>query len=101
MDAPSGTAKFLADRLAATLGKTVISGREGLRAASEIGVTSLRGGSVFGEHEIQFLGDEEEMRVSHRALSRGLFAKGSLLLTQWVKRQKPGFHRLGTSVSKR
>ena len=34
------------------------------------------------------------MRISHRALSRGLFAKGALLLAQWVKGQKPGFYRL-------
>lgn len=94
LDAPSGTAKFLANGLAETLGKTVIANREGKRESHEIGVTALRGGSVFGEHEIQYLGDEEELRISHRALSRSLFAKGALLLAQWVAKQKPGFYRL-------
>ncbi|MBC7660177.1 MAG: 4-hydroxy-tetrahydrodipicolinate reductase [Chitinophagaceae bacterium] len=94
LDAPSGTAKFLANGLAHVLGKKVVINREGLREPKEIGVTALRGGSVFGEHDILFLGDEEEMRISHRALSRGLFAKGALLLAKWIEQQKPGFYRL-------
>lgn len=94
VDAPSGTAKFLANGLAATLDKKVVTNREGKREENEIGVTAIRGGSVFGEHEIHYLGDEEELRISHRALSRSLFAKGALLLTRWVSKQKPGFYRL-------
>ncbi len=93
-DAPSGTAKFLGNSLAKVLGKKVITHREGRRESDEIGIVALRGGSVYGEHEIQFLGDEEELRVSHRALSRTLFAKGALLLSSWVRSQKPGFYRL-------
>lgn len=94
IDAPSGTAKFLANGLAETLGKKVKTNREGKREHDEIGVTALRGGSVFGEHEIHYLGDEEEMRITHRALSRSLFAKGALLLAQWIRGQRPGFYRL-------
>ncbi len=94
LDAPSGTARFLAEGLAATLGKKIKVNREGKRERDEIGITSLRGGSVYGEHEIQYLGDEEEIRISHRALSRSLFAKGSLFLTLWISRQNPGFYRL-------
>ena len=94
VDAPSGTAKFLADGIAESLGKTIIINREGKRVPEEIGVTALRGGSIFGEHEIQYLGDEEEVKISHRALSRVLFAKGALLLAEWVAVQKPGFYRL-------
>lgn len=94
IDAPSGTAKFLAQGIADAIDKTVKVNREGKREDHEIGVTALRGGSVFGEHEIQFLGDEEEIKISHRALSRGLFAKGALLLAEWVADQKPGFYKL-------
>jgi 4-hydroxy-tetrahydrodipicolinate reductase len=94
LDAPSGTAKFLAQGIADTLGKEIKVNREGKRESQEIGVTALRGGNVFGEHEIQFLGDEEEIKISHRALNRGLFAKGALLLGEWIISQKPGFYSL-------
>lgn len=94
LDAPSGTAKFLAQGVAKAVGKVVKVNREGKREANEIGVTALRGGTVFGEHEIQYLGDEEELKISHRALSRELFAKGALLLAEWIAVQKPGFYRL-------
>lgn len=94
IDAPSGTAKFLAQGIAGALDKTIKVNREGKREPNEIGVTALRGGTVFGEHEIQYLGDDEEIKISHRALSRGLFAKGALLLAEWVADQKPGFYKL-------
>ncbi len=94
IDAPSGTAKFLAEGLAETLDKKTIFGRTGKRERQEIGVASLRGGSVFGEHEIRFLGDHEELTVCHRALSRVLFAEGALHLAGWVLTQTPGSWRL-------
>ncbi len=94
LDAPSGTAKFLAQGIAGVLDKTIKVNRDGKRESNEIGVTALRGGTVFGEHEIQYLGDEEEIKISHRALSRGLFAKGAVLLGEWIVKQKPGFYRL-------
>ncbi len=90
IDAPSGTGTFLADGLARTVDKRTTYGRTGLRETNEIGIASLRGGSVFGEHEIRFLGDHEELLVSHRALSRQLFAQGALLLASWVVTQNPG-----------
>lgn len=94
LDAPSGTAKFLAEGVAAVTGKQTIYGREGLRKANEIGVASLRGGTVFGEHEIRYLGDHEELTISHRALNRTLFAEGALHLASWLLQQKPGQYRL-------
>ncbi len=84
-DAPSGTAKFLAERIAdVTPLHPHYQGREGLRAKDQIGVSALRGGSVFGEHEVRFMGDSEEIAISHRALNRTLFAKGSIVLAKWV-----------------
>lgn len=94
VDAPSGTALFLGEHLARAVDKKLVSQREGKRTSDEIGVSALRGGSVFGEHEIRFLGDEEELVISHRALSRGLFARGALLLAQWLTNKEPGFYRL-------
>lgn len=94
IDAPSGTAKFLAEGVAQSVDKQTIYGRTGQRKPQEVGIASLRGGSVFGEHEIRFLGDHEELVVSHRALSRTLFAQGALLLAGWVVGQTPGSWRL-------
>ncbi|WP_141736626.1 4-hydroxy-tetrahydrodipicolinate reductase [Oligoflexus tunisiensis] len=90
IDAPSGTAKFLAEGVARTVDKQTIYGRTGKRQPHEVGMASVRGGSVFGEHEIRFLGDNEELVVSHRALSRTLFAQGALLLAGWVMTRNPG-----------
>lgn len=90
IDSPSGTAKYLADGLANSVAKTPIISRTGQRQNHEIGIASLRGGSVFGEHEIRFLGDDEELVIQHRALSRKLFAQGTLILADWLLNQPPG-----------
>jgi 4-hydroxy-tetrahydrodipicolinate reductase len=94
IDAPSGTAKFLAEGVARSTGKNTIYGREGRREEAEIGIASLRGGSVFGEHELHFLGDHEEITVGHRALSRTLFAQGAIHLSRWLLRQDIGCYNL-------
>ncbi len=94
IDAPSGTGKFLAEGVARVLEKHTVYGRQGKRTADEIGMASLRGGSVFGEHELRFLGEHEELTVSHRALSRTLFAEGALHLSRWLLKQKPGAYQL-------
>ena len=94
-DAPSGTAKFLVQTIVDGVeGLTVKFNREGERKAGEIGVSSMRGGTVFGEHEIRFIGDADEIRLTHRVFSRELFADGALILADWTRRQKPGFYQL-------
>ncbi|MBI2603906.1 MAG: 4-hydroxy-tetrahydrodipicolinate reductase [Deltaproteobacteria bacterium] len=94
-DAPSGTAIFLARNLCKTNPKLkVTSQRKGAREKNEIGISATRGGGVFGEHRIRFLGDHEELAITHRAFSRSLFARGALLLTEWLVKQQPGFHKL-------
>ena len=56
--------------------KTVFSHpEEGLREENVIGMHAVRGGGVYGEHEIRFISDVEEISLTHRALSRALFAK--------------------------
>lgn len=74
-DSPSGTALLLADALAPK-DKQVIN-RNGKREHGELGITSVRGGGVVGEHEIGFYGDDEIVTVSHSARSRRLFAAGA------------------------
>ena len=94
-DAPSGTAMFLANSLAEKVPELhVKTDRTGAREPGELGVHAVRGGGVFGEHEIRFLGDSDEVRISHRAFSRALFASGALVLAQWVLGKEPGVYGL-------
>ena len=94
-DAPSGTAKHLADAIAETLTRArPIFHRDGGRLPGEIGIHSVRGGGVFGEHEVRLLGDNEELAVTHRALNRAIFARGALTLSRWLLAQRAGFYTL-------
>jgi 4-hydroxy-tetrahydrodipicolinate reductase len=96
-DAPSGTARTLAEVLASVRGQqlaeVVRHGREGItgeRTATEIGVHSLRGGDVVGDHMVVFAALGERVELSHRASSRETFAEGALRAAEWVIRQPPG-----------
>jgi 4-hydroxy-tetrahydrodipicolinate reductase len=97
-DAPSGTALKLAEELAHALGRsndvlrTERHGVVGERPASEIGVQTVRGGDVVGEHTVYFLGDGERVELTHRATDRDQFAKGALRAARWVVTQKPGLY---------
>lgn len=93
-DAPSGTAKLLADSLAQQLGISTVDQhpRADIREENVIGVHAVRGGGVFGEHEIRFISEDEEICLSHRALSRTLFAKGALVLARVLNKKSPGFY---------
>jgi 4-hydroxy-tetrahydrodipicolinate reductase len=98
-DAPSGTAKTLAEILASVrqeqLEKVLRHGREGIvgeRTAAEIGMHSVRGGDVVGDHTVIFAGAGERVELTHKASSRETFANGALRAAQWVVRQKPGLY---------
>nr|UXE44762.1 4-hydroxy-tetrahydrodipicolinate reductase [uncultured bacterium] len=98
-DAPSGTAKSLADILAAVrkqqLDKVARHGRNGLvgeRTDEEIGVHSIRGGDVVGDHTVIFATNGERLELTHKASSRDTFANGALRAAQWVVKQKPGLY---------
>ena len=84
-DLPSGTAYLLANALAEQEHLQLQSPRSKARSDKEIGISSLRGGSVFGEHEIRMMGELEEISISHRALSRELFAHGAFKLAKWIQ----------------
>lgn len=79
-DAPSGTARALADRIAVEGALSTNFSREGKREKGELGISSLRGGGVFGEHTIYFLGNGERIELTHRAENRSIFARGALKL---------------------
>jgi 4-hydroxy-tetrahydrodipicolinate reductase len=98
-DAPSGTARTLAEILAEVrdqqLDRVARYGRSGLvgeRTAAEIGVHSLRGGDVVGDHTVVFATTGERVELTHKASSRDTFAHGALRAAGWVVRQKPGLY---------
>ena len=96
-DAPSGTALMIARAIAAGHGADYDSvkrhardGDVGPRPRGEIGVSSVRGGDVIGEHTAFFFGAAERLEISHRATSRAIFAVGALRAAAWVVAQPPG-----------
>ncbi len=98
-DAPSGTARTLAEILAGVrqqqLERVARHGRSGIvgeRTATEIGIHSVRGGDVVGDHTIIFAATGERLELTHKASSRETFAHGALRAAAWVVRQKPGLY---------
>jgi 4-hydroxy-tetrahydrodipicolinate reductase len=98
-DAPSGTAATLAKILAAVrsqqLEQVARHGRQGLvaaRTAQEIGLHSVRGGDVVGDHTVIFAGVGERVELTHKASSRETFALGALRAAHWVVGKKPGLY---------
>ena len=96
-DAPSGTARRLVEVLAEArqlnLGHDLRYGRvgeAGPRAAGEIGVHSVRGGDVVGDHTVLFAGMGERMELTHRSSNRETFGAGALRAAAWLAAQKSG-----------
>jgi 4-hydroxy-tetrahydrodipicolinate reductase len=95
-DAPSGTAKTLAEILQRARQTTNLRhGREGIsgeREKSEIGIHSVRGGDVVGDHTVIFAGQGERLELTHRASSRETFARGALRAARWVIGKPAGLY---------
>lgn len=91
LDAPSGTARTLAEVVCAETGldyeKDVMHGREGLvgaRPQRQIGMHSLRGGDVVGDHTVMYATDGERVELTHKASSRMTFASGAVRAALWL-----------------
>jgi 4-hydroxy-tetrahydrodipicolinate reductase len=108
VDAPSGTARALLDAVhssrspapggsADAPGPHVAFGRSGQygpRPAGEIGVHALRLGGVVGDHDVLFASVGEVLTLSHRALSRDIFAAGALRAARWIVSRPPGLYQM-------
>ncbi len=100
IDAPSGTARMLAERGIAALGRSgrgVVSQRAGLigaRVEGTVGISAQRGGDAVGEHSVLLLGDGERLELTHRATDRDVFARGALRAALWVTepQRQPGIY---------
>ena len=94
VDAPSGTALRLLDSLktvrADSFGQHVRDGQIGPRHADEIGIQTLRGGDVVGEHTVFYFGEGERLEITHRATDRRIFARGAVRAALWAVQQTPG-----------
>jgi 4-hydroxy-tetrahydrodipicolinate reductase len=100
-DAPSGTAATLGEILGEVRGLQVKEalrhGRHGIvgeRTSTEIGMHSLRGGDVVGDHTVIYSNVGERLELTHKASSRETFANGALRAALWVVKQKPGLYTM-------
>ncbi len=100
-DAPSGTALWLAEAVAAgrnqDLEKSLVlerAGEIGARPAAAIGIQTLRGGDNPGEHSVLFLGRGERLELIHRAATREHFAHGAVRAAHWLIGRKPGLYAI-------
>jgi 4-hydroxy-tetrahydrodipicolinate reductase len=100
-DAPSGTALKLGQMAAGALGRDLaqvgVMERHGLigeRTDKEIGIQTIRGGDIVGEHTVYFAGAGERIEITHRATSRDNFARGAALAAAWVATQPKGMYTM-------
>jgi len=100
-DAPSGTAKRLAEILCTARGlnydEDVAHGREGLvgeRPAKQIGMHAIRAGDVVGDHTIIFATAGERLELTHKASSRETFATGALRAARWIANKPPQLYSM-------
>jgi len=98
-DAPSGTAVRMGEVVAEALGrdydKVANCHREGIcgeRTKEEIGMQTVRGGDIIGEHTVYFIGMGERIEISHRAMTRDMFSRGSVRAAKWVFGKIPGLY---------
>ena len=106
LDAPSGTALMLADAAAGALPYEAryVYDRHSVRKPRdrrEIGVVSLRGGTIVGEHTVVFAGRDEVIELSHHAASREVFAAGAVKAAKFLAGvDAPGLYDMSNLISK-
>jgi len=101
-DAPSGTAKRLAEIVQEEKEGSFIYGREGTvgpRPEKEIGILALRGGDVVGEHTVIFAAEGERFELKHQVTNRAAFAQGVIEAVRFIVRQKPGLYSMAEVIS--
>ena len=98
IDSPSGTALMLAKAVEDnTEISNVTNGREGIvgkRPQKELGIHSVRGGSIIGKHEVLFILDKEVLTFKHEAEERAIFANGSIEAALFLSKEKPGLYNM-------
>lgn len=103
-DAPSGTALMLADTVNEVFSgeKRYVNGRNGIvgaREKNEIGIHAVRGGTIVGEHEVIFAGEDEIITISHSARSKRVFAVGAIRAAKYLSRKAAGTYEMKDLLS--
>jgi 4-hydroxy-tetrahydrodipicolinate reductase len=105
-DSPSGTALRLARAVAEATGRDLARtaryerhGETGERTSEEIGLQTVRGGDVVGDHTVFFLGVGDRMEMTHRASSRDTFAYGAVRAALWLSGRSKGLYDMGDVLS--
>lgn len=104
LDAPSGTALALADSVNEGLSdhKDYVfdrSERRMIRPDTEIGISAVRGGTIVGDHDVIFAGQDEVITFSHVAYSRAVFAKGAIQAAKFVAGKPAGMYDMSNVVN--
>ena len=103
VDAPSGTALALADSLNEAMDGRYHyvydrSQRRERRNSSEIGISAVRGGSIVGDHEVIFAGQDEVIEFSHHAYSKAVFGKGAVEAAKFLAGKSAGLYTMSDVV---
>ena len=99
IDSPSGTAQMLADSINEALGNKYHCeynrhDKHEKRDKYEIGMNSIRGGNIVGEHIVQFFGEFETFEIKHTSYSRNVFAEGALKAAKFMAGKSNGFYNM-------
>ena len=104
LDAPSGTALMLADAINEENDGAYhyVYDRSAVRQKrdpKEIGISSVRGGSIVGDHEVLFCGPDEVITLKHTAYSRSIFANGAINAAVYLAKKEPGLYNMGDLIA--
>ena len=104
LDAPSGTALMLADAINEENNGAYhyVYDRSSVRQKrdpKEIGISSVRGGSIVGDHEVLFCGPDEVITLKHTAYSRSVFANGAINAAVYLAKKEPGLYNMGNMIA--
>lgn len=104
LDAPSGTALALADAMNEALDGAYAyvydrSDRREKRPKKEIGISTVRGGSIVGEHEILFAGTDEVIELKHTAYSKAIFGRGAVTAAKFLAGKPAGLYGMSDAIT--
>jgi 4-hydroxy-tetrahydrodipicolinate reductase len=103
VDAPSGTALMLADSANSAFAekKPYVKSRDGIigKRGNEIGISAVRGGTIVGEHDVMFCGEDEVITLSHAAYSKKVFAVGAIRAAKWIAGKPAGRYDMKNVLS--
>ncbi len=103
LDAPSGTAIMLADAVNDVFNGDMVyeydrHSKRVKRPENEIGIHSVRGGTIVGEHDIIFAGNNETVTISHSAASRSIFATGAVNAAKFIVNKEPKLYDMNDLI---